>query len=163
MNNKGAKTWSLRAFPAKPASADGVTTRAKAFLAEILATEEHQFPSVGDGTDHRYRSSSPPRPISASQLSAFQLFLLGPWSVVCGRVVPWSLSGFCFLLSQFLLFGFLPSSFAPAATHDAHRSSSNLRFDQLPSRLPLLCADRARREGKKMAISLTPFRWLWLA
>ena len=63
MNNKGAKTWSLRAFPAKPASADGVTTRAKAFLAEILAAEEHQFPSVGDGTDHRYRSSSPPRPI----------------------------------------------------------------------------------------------------
>jgi hypothetical protein len=37
-----------------------ILRRAKAFLAEILAAEERQFPSVGHGTDHRYRSSSLP-------------------------------------------------------------------------------------------------------
>ena len=51
-----------------PASADGVTTRAQAFLAEILAAGERPFSSVGHGTDHRYCSSSPPKPIAASQL-----------------------------------------------------------------------------------------------
>ena len=43
---------------AKPAPADGITARAKAFLAEILAAEERQFPSVGHGTDHRYKSKA---------------------------------------------------------------------------------------------------------
>ncbi|HSA12935.1 MAG TPA: hypothetical protein P5205_21480 [Candidatus Paceibacterota bacterium] len=43
---------------------------------EITAAEERQFPSVGHGTEFRYRSAPQPKPISASQLSAFQHFSL---------------------------------------------------------------------------------------
>jgi hypothetical protein len=44
----------------KPAPANGITTRAKAFLAEILTAQERQFPSVGHGTDHRYKGKALP-------------------------------------------------------------------------------------------------------
>ena len=43
---------------AKPAPADGISNRAKEFLAEITAAEERQFPSVGHGTDHRYKAKA---------------------------------------------------------------------------------------------------------
>ena len=36
-----------------------LTTRAKQFLAEVTLTEERQFPSIGHGTDFRYRSATP--------------------------------------------------------------------------------------------------------
>jgi len=58
---------------------------AQEFLAEITSAEERQFPSVGHGTDFRYRSSprpappvppAPSQPVSASQVSAFQRFSL---------------------------------------------------------------------------------------
>jgi len=38
-----------------PPSADTTTSRARQFLDEIMAAEERQFPSVGYGTDHRYK------------------------------------------------------------------------------------------------------------
>jgi len=43
---------------AKPVTADGPTTRAKEFLAEIAAAEERQFVSVGHGTDYRYKAKA---------------------------------------------------------------------------------------------------------
>ncbi len=43
---------------AKPVTVDGLTTRAKAFLAEIAAAEERQFPSVGHGKDYRYKAKA---------------------------------------------------------------------------------------------------------
>jgi len=43
---------------AKPATADGVTARAKDFLAEISSAEERQFASVGHGTDYRYKAKA---------------------------------------------------------------------------------------------------------
>jgi hypothetical protein len=64
---------------------------AQAFLTEITRAQERQFPSVGHGTDYRYRFVAPkpsegglvaPKPgeggspVSASQLSAFQPFSL---------------------------------------------------------------------------------------
>ena len=54
---------------------------AQSFLAEITAADERQYPSVGHGTDYRYRLVAPKpseggSPISASQLSAFQRFSL---------------------------------------------------------------------------------------
>jgi len=79
---------SVSAFPVTPSSPPPDTCHsslAKAFILDIAAAEERQFPSVGHGTDFRYRSTprpSPPappapsRPISASQLSAFQHFSL---------------------------------------------------------------------------------------
>ena len=42
----------------KPASADGITSRAQAFLAEITTAEERQFASVGHGTDYRYKAKA---------------------------------------------------------------------------------------------------------
>jgi hypothetical protein len=43
---------------AKPAPADGITSRAKDFLAEIAKAEERQFASVGHGTDYRYKAKA---------------------------------------------------------------------------------------------------------
>ena len=43
---------------AKPAPADGLASRAKAFLAEISTAEERQFASVGHGTDYRYKAKA---------------------------------------------------------------------------------------------------------
>lgn len=43
---------------AKPAPGNGLAARAKDFLAEIIAAEERQFPSVGHGTDHRYKAKA---------------------------------------------------------------------------------------------------------
>ncbi len=43
---------------AKPVTADGIPARAKEFLAEIAAAEERQFPSVGHGTDYRYKAKA---------------------------------------------------------------------------------------------------------
>jgi hypothetical protein len=39
---------------------------AKAFLDEIAAAEERQFPSVGYGTDFRYRSTTPHSPLATA-------------------------------------------------------------------------------------------------
>jgi hypothetical protein len=70
-----------RAVSPLSAAPEAITTRAKEFLLEITSAEERQFPSVGHGTDFRYRSGPRPsplatpassQPISASQLSAFQ-------------------------------------------------------------------------------------------
>jgi len=59
---------------AVPAS---IAVSAQTFLAELLAAEERQFPSVGHGTDFRYRSAAiPPQAISEFQLSAFPHFPL---------------------------------------------------------------------------------------
>lgn len=43
---------------AKPVTSDGLTSRAKEFLAEIAAAEERQFPSVGHGNDYRYKAKA---------------------------------------------------------------------------------------------------------
>jgi hypothetical protein len=43
---------------AKPTPADGITGRAKDFLAEINSAEERQFASVGHGTDYRYKAKA---------------------------------------------------------------------------------------------------------
>jgi hypothetical protein len=42
------------------ATADGIAVHARKFLDEITAAEERQFPSIGRGTDLRYRSVSQP-------------------------------------------------------------------------------------------------------
>ena len=42
----------------KSATANGVTARAKEFLAEIASAEERQFASVGHGTDYRYKGKA---------------------------------------------------------------------------------------------------------
>ncbi len=59
---------------------------AQSFFAEILAAEEHQFPSVGHGTDYRYRTHATqapgPKPISASRLTALQHFTLAGSALV---------------------------------------------------------------------------------
>ena len=64
-----------------PEGVADIAAQARKFLAEIAAAEERQFPSVGHGTDFRYRLLAPKpgeggSPISASQLSAFQRFSL---------------------------------------------------------------------------------------
>jgi hypothetical protein len=43
---------------AKPAPTNGLTARAKDFLAEITAAKERQFASVGHGTDYRYKAKA---------------------------------------------------------------------------------------------------------
>ena len=43
---------------AKHTPADGIIARAKEFLAEMTSAEERQFPSVGHGTDHRYKGKA---------------------------------------------------------------------------------------------------------
>jgi len=43
---------------AKPAAPDAITASAQTFLAEIAAAEERQFPSLGHGTDHRYKGNA---------------------------------------------------------------------------------------------------------
>lgn len=43
---------------AKHIPADGITARAKEFLAEITSAQECRFPSVGHGTDHRYKGEA---------------------------------------------------------------------------------------------------------
>ena len=43
---------------AKPVTGDGLTTRAKDFLAELAAAEERQFPSIGHGKDYRYKAKA---------------------------------------------------------------------------------------------------------
>ena len=43
---------------AKSTAPDAITSSAQAFLDEILAAEERQFPSVGHGTDHRYKGKA---------------------------------------------------------------------------------------------------------
>jgi hypothetical protein len=63
---------------------DGVTTRAKAFLVEILAAGERQFPSVGHGTDHRYRSSSPPKPYRGKRRPQIYTDKHGFWGLKFG-------------------------------------------------------------------------------
>ena len=42
----------------KPAAPDSIRPQAEEFLAGILAAEERQFPSVGHGTDYRYKASA---------------------------------------------------------------------------------------------------------
>ena len=37
---------------------DGIATQAHDFLAEIIAAEERQFPSIGHGTDHRFKGKA---------------------------------------------------------------------------------------------------------
>jgi len=92
--------FSVSAFPVTPPSPPPDTCHsslARAFLLDIAAAEERQFPSVGHGTDFRYRTratqdpspktqdpspkTQDPRPKTqdrtcASQLSAFQHFTL---------------------------------------------------------------------------------------
>jgi hypothetical protein len=41
-----------------PAAPDAIAACASTFLAEIAAAEERQFPSVGHGTDHRYKGKA---------------------------------------------------------------------------------------------------------
>ena len=43
---------------AKPAAPDASAASAQTFLAEIAAAEERQFPSLGHGTDHRYKGNA---------------------------------------------------------------------------------------------------------
>ena len=43
---------------AKPAAPDAIAASAQTFLAEIAAAEERQFPSLGHGTDHRYKGKA---------------------------------------------------------------------------------------------------------
>jgi len=43
---------------AKSAPGNGLAARAKDFFAEITAAEERQFPSVGHGTDYRYKAKA---------------------------------------------------------------------------------------------------------
>ncbi len=43
---------------AKPAAPDAIAASAQTFLAEIAAAEERQFPSLGHGTDHRYKGNA---------------------------------------------------------------------------------------------------------
>jgi len=51
-------------LPSAPqAPGNGLHEKARAFLHEIIAAEEHQFPSIGHGTDFRYGGpSGPPTP-----------------------------------------------------------------------------------------------------
>ena len=46
----------LSPLSAAPAA---LTSSAQKFLAEVTRTEERQFPSIGHGTDFRYRSATP--------------------------------------------------------------------------------------------------------
>ena len=43
---------------AKPTTPDAIAASAQTFLAEIAAAEERQFPSLGHGTDHRYKGKA---------------------------------------------------------------------------------------------------------
>ena len=43
---------------AKSAAADGLTARAREFIAEIASAEERQYASVGHGTDYRYKAKA---------------------------------------------------------------------------------------------------------
>jgi hypothetical protein len=40
-----------------PPAADGIAGKARQFLEEISQTEEREFPSVGLGTDHRFKGT----------------------------------------------------------------------------------------------------------
>ncbi|HOC54130.1 MAG TPA: hypothetical protein PKI20_00765 [Verrucomicrobiota bacterium] len=42
----------------KATPADTIASRARQFLDEIAAAEERQFPSVGHGTDHRFKGKA---------------------------------------------------------------------------------------------------------
>jgi len=44
----------LESIPQTPAP-DGLATQARKLLDEIAAAEERQFPSIGYGTDHRFK------------------------------------------------------------------------------------------------------------
>jgi hypothetical protein len=61
LHPKLVRSYTLEALlddKAKPAPVNGVTSRTKAFLAEITSAEERQFASVGHGTDYRYKSKA---------------------------------------------------------------------------------------------------------
>ena len=47
-----------------PATGHLPLAHAREFVAEIIAAEERQFPSVGHGTDFRYRTAARPSPLA---------------------------------------------------------------------------------------------------
>jgi len=56
-----------------------IAMRARKFLDEIPVAEERHFPSIGHGTDHRYRTPAPnPSEAGPFQHLSFQRFSIFP-------------------------------------------------------------------------------------